>query len=72
MFYVQYNSLLFAQEEANIINTRCKTRRKALEFLRDEFKKNGLNHFYAPVIFNEDAQKFIRLGSRTMRFIYGQ
>lgn len=72
MFYVQYDIALFPQDEERVINARCKTRRKAIEFLKDGFSKNGLNNFYAPVVFNEDTQKFIRLGSRTMRFIYGQ
>lgn len=71
MFFVQYNTQMFPQEEEYTITTRCKTRRKAIEFLRDEFKKNGYVFFYAPVVFNEDTQKFIRLGSRTMKFIYG-
>ena len=49
---------------------KCKTRREALNFLRDAYRCNGANRFYNPQIWDEDSQRLVTITKNKAKVIY--
>ena len=68
MFVASYNLPVDNDgPESDVKN--CKTRREALNFLRDAYRCNGPNRFYNPQIWDEDRQRMVNITKNKMKFI---